>query len=64
MSRTSSAIVGLAMAVFGTAAEASQGPGIAVGTAGTTTQLAMAIIIYGGSAALIAWGLIGAVRHR
>jgi hypothetical protein len=43
---------------------ASQGPGVTPGTAGATTQLAMAIIVYGGSALLIAAGLIGAVRHR
>ncbi|MDB5652462.1 MAG: hypothetical protein JWQ94_75 [Tardiphaga sp.] len=43
---------------------ASQGPGIASGTASGPAQLAMAIIVYGGSALLIAWGVIGAVRHR
>ncbi|WP_371423561.1 hypothetical protein [Tardiphaga sp.] len=45
-------------------AQASQGPGVMHGTAGTTTQLAMAIIVYGGSAMVIAAGLIGAVRQR
>jgi hypothetical protein len=43
---------------------ASQGPGIATGTAGATTQLAMAIIVYGVSGMVIAMGLIGAMRRR
>jgi hypothetical protein len=43
---------------------ASQGPGVMPGTAGASLQLAMAIIVYGGSALLIAAGLIGAIRHR
>jgi hypothetical protein len=45
-------------------AQASQGPGAMPGTAGTTAQLAMAIIVYGGSAMVIAVGLIGAARQR
>jgi hypothetical protein len=45
-------------------AQASQGPGVTPGTASTTMQLAMAVIIYGGSALLIAVGLIGAVRKK
>lgn len=45
-------------------AQASQGPGVMPGTAGTATQLAMAIIVYGGSAIVIAAGLIGAARER
>jgi len=43
---------------------ASQGPGIASGTAGAMTQLGMAIAVYGGSALIIVAGLIGAARHR
>lgn len=43
---------------------ASQGPGIAEGTASATTQIAMAIIVWGASGALVAMGLIGAVRQR
>lgn len=43
---------------------ASQGPGIAPGTAGAATQLGAAIAVYGGSALVIAAGLIGALRRR
>jgi hypothetical protein len=46
------------------AACASQGPGIAPGTAGPMTQLAMAILIYGASAVVVAVGLIGALRQH
>ncbi len=43
---------------------ASQGPGGRQGAASAMTQLAMAIIVYGTSAVVIAFGLIGALRHR
>ncbi len=43
-------------------ADVSQGPGIAPGTAGAFTQTAMAIIVYGASAAIIAAGLIGVLK--
>jgi hypothetical protein len=46
------------------AALASQGPGTGPGTASGMTQLAMAIIVYGTSALVIAAGLIGAARGR
>jgi hypothetical protein len=46
------------------AAFASQGPGGAQGTAGSLTQLAMAIFVYGASALVIGAGLIGAMRRR
>jgi hypothetical protein len=46
------------------AAFASQGPGGGQGTAGSFTQLAMAILVYGTSALLIGTGLIGAMRRR
>ena len=46
------------------AAFASQGPGGGPGTASSFTQLAMAIIVYGGSALVVGTGLIGAVRRR
>jgi hypothetical protein len=42
---------------------ASQGPGGGMGTAGTLTQVAMAILVYGGSALIVGAGLIGALRH-
>lgn len=46
------------------AAFASQGPGGGPGTASRSTQLIMAIIVYGGSALLVGAGLIGALRKR
>jgi len=46
------------------AAFASQGPGGGPGTATSSTQLAMAIIVYGASALVVGAGLIGAVRRR
>jgi hypothetical protein len=41
---------------------AAQGPGTNAGTASGATQLAMAVVVYGMSALVIAAGLIGAVR--
>jgi hypothetical protein len=46
------------------AALASQGPGGGLGTASGFTQLAMAVIVYGGSALVVGAGLIGAMRGR
>jgi hypothetical protein len=46
------------------AALASQGPGGGPGTASHFTQLAMAIIVYGGAALVIGAGLIGALRRH
>ena len=46
------------------AAFASQGPGGGQGTAGSFTQLGMAIFVYGASALVIGAGLIGAMRRR
>jgi hypothetical protein len=45
-------------------AAASQGPGGGMGTASNFTQLAMAILVYGGSALIVGAGLIGALRRR
>ena len=53
----------LAMLLAGHA-HASQGPGVAPGTAGTFTQMAMAIAVYGLCAAAIAAGAIGAFRKK
>jgi hypothetical protein len=44
------------------AAVASQGPGGGMGTASHLTQLTMAILVYGASALVIGFGLIGAAR--
>jgi hypothetical protein len=46
------------------AAFASQGPGGGPGTAGSSTQLAMAIIVYGACALVLGAGLIGAARKH
>ena len=43
---------------------AAQGPGTSAGTASSTTQVAMAILVYGASALLVGAGLIGALRFR
>lgn len=43
---------------------ASQGPGGGLGSASHLTQLTMAILVYGASAAVVGAGLIGAVRGR
>ena len=61
-------ISGLAIAasilVRASSALASQGPGVESGTASQTTQLVMAILVYGASAAIIGAGLIGALRRH
>lgn len=46
------------------AADASQGPGTSPGAAGSVTQLAMAIAVYGACAAIVGAGLIGLLRKR
>jgi hypothetical protein len=46
------------------AALASQGPGGGPGTASPSTQLVMAIVVYGSAALLLAAGLIGALKRR
>ena len=43
---------------------ASQGPGVEGGTASPLTQLVMAILVYGASAAIVGAGLIGALRGQ
>lgn len=45
-------------------AHASQGPGVATGTASAAMQFAMAIAVYGSSALLLIAGLIGAAWRR
>jgi hypothetical protein len=46
------------------AALASQGPGGGMGTASPFTRLAMAVLVYGASAIVVAAGLIGAARRH
>ena len=43
---------------------ASQGPGGGMGTAGSFTQVTMAVLVYGASALIVGAGLIGALRRR
>jgi hypothetical protein len=45
------------------AALASQGPGVAAGTASALTQTLMAIVIYGGVALIMVVGIIRAFRR-
>ena len=54
----------LAGVMFVDAAVASQGPGGGPGTAGSFTQLVMAVIVYGASALVVGAGLLGAVRQH
>jgi hypothetical protein len=58
------AIAACAVLLPAASAFASQGPGGGMGTAGSLTQTAMAVIVYGASALLIGAGLIGALRRR
>jgi hypothetical protein len=59
-------VVGSTIACVGwvDAAFASQGPGAGPGTASGATQFAMAILVYGASALVVAAGLLGAARGR
>ena len=50
--------------LWANAAFASQGPGGGPGTASGFAQLAMAILVYGLSAAIVGAGLIGAARRH
>jgi hypothetical protein len=43
---------------------ASQGPGGARGTASASTQVLMAIVVYGGAAVIVATRLVGALLKR
>jgi type IV secretory pathway VirB2 component (pilin) len=52
------------VAISGSAAFASQGPGGGMGTASHFTQMAMAVLVYGVAAIVVCIGLIGAVRRR
>ena len=52
------------VAIPGSAAFASQGPGGGMGAASHFTQTAMAVMVYGVAAIVVCAGLIGAVRRR
>lgn len=61
---SSLALSSLAMSLGIDPACASQGPGVMQGSAPAALQIAMAIVVYGGSGLLIAAGLIGAAKLR
>ena len=61
--RATTVVASVVLLTTGTAM-ASQGPGVMPGTASASLQLAMAIIVYGGSALLVGAGLIGAARRH
>jgi hypothetical protein len=58
------AIAACAMLLPVGSALASQGPGGGMGTAGSLTQVTMAVLVYGASALIVGAGLIGALRRR
>ena len=58
------AVVLITEVSWANAALASQGPGASMGTASHLTQVAMAILVYGASALVVAAGLIGAARRQ
>jgi hypothetical protein len=63
---TRPACLALGATLFGwaNAALASQGPGVAAGTASSLTQTMMAILIYGASVLVVATGLIRALGRQ
>jgi hypothetical protein len=66
MSRKNACVLRAAIAaalLLPAGAFASQGPGGGMGTAGSFTQIAMAVLVYGASALIVAAGLIGALRR-
>ncbi len=64
ISRIALAATSSAVLLSASAALASQGPGGGMGTASPFTQLAMAVLVYGTSAVVVAAGLIGAARRH
>ena len=52
------------VAISGSTAWASQGPGGGAGTASHFTQTTMAVLVYGVAAVVVCVGLIGAARKR
>jgi hypothetical protein len=64
MSRKNSVALLAAALLLPASALASQGPGGGMGTAGSFTQIAMAVLVYGASALIVGAGLIGALRRR
>ncbi len=65
ISRAAMATVAVVMeVVWADATLASQGPGGGMGTASHLTQVVMAILVYGASALVVGFGLIGAARKQ
>ena len=67
MSRKNSSALRAAVAaalLLPASASASQGPGGGMGTASDFTQVAMAVLVYGTAALIVAAGLIGALRRH
>ena len=64
ISRLAFAAIPTSILLSANPALASQGPGGGMGTASPFTQLAMAVLVYGTSAIVIAVGLIGAARRH
>ena len=64
ISRIALAAISSAILLSANTALASQGPGGGMGTASPFTQLAMAVLVYGTSAIVVAAGLIGAARRH
>jgi hypothetical protein len=64
ISRIALAAIASAVPLSADAALASQGPGGGIGTASLFIQLAMAVLVYGTSAIVVAVGLIGAARRH
>jgi len=62
--RISRLAIAASIALGASSALASQGPGVESGTASPLTQLVMAILVYGVSAAIVGAGLIGAMRRH
>jgi hypothetical protein len=62
--RIAGAASAIAALSWASVALASQGPGASAGTAGASTQLTMAILVYGSSALVIGAGLIVAMRRH
>jgi hypothetical protein len=58
------AAIAAALLLPAASAFASQGPGGGMGTAGSFTQVTMAVLVYGASALIVGAGLIGALRRR
>ncbi len=58
------ALAAMLISLASDVALASQGPGTSAGIAGSLTQLAMAILVYGASALVVGAGLIRALRNK